>query len=102
MVADLGWEPSSIWELKYRDLVIAHDSHLLAAWDHTSVVAAMLHNLGTIVINALSSKARAKPRRPSDFHPYRKKVMTGLKVTRDNFNILRTIGNALVGGNRKG
>lgn len=83
-----------------RELTMLYDAHLLTTWDHTCVLTAMVHNVASVV-SALAGKGKIKPKSPSDFHPYRDKVRgKGMKLTKDNFGTLRTLGRALCMANR--
>lgn len=102
MLAVLGWQPSELWRpgLTLKQLCITYDAKLIGDWDHTSSLAALIHNLTTVVIS-IGGKTKVKPKSATELHPYRRKKRKGLVINRDNFQILRTIGNALVGGRRK-
>lgn len=101
MIAVLEWQPSQLWSRTLRELIIAYDAKLVSDWDHTSVIASFVHNLTAVVINAVHKSARARPKSPQDIHPYRRRIARGLKVSRRNFGVLWTVGNALCGGRRK-
>lgn len=96
MIAALGWTPADAWPLTLRELVAAHDSLMLERWDHTASLCCVVHNLMALV-SGIGGKPTVKPAAPHDFHPYRKapKSEGGLVLTRDNFDVLRMIGNAM-------
>lgn len=85
--------------ITYRELITAYDASLMERWDRTSLVASLVHNLGTVVIS-MASKAKPKPRTAAHFHPFRQTPKKGLKITTDpdSFQNLRMIGNLICGG----
>lgn len=103
MVSLVGWQPSELWApgVTLKQLTIVYDARLLDSWDHTSTVGALIHNLTTIVIGAVSKRSSIKPKSMTDMHPFRTTKRRGLVITKDNFQVLRTLGNAIVGGKRK-
>jgi hypothetical protein len=54
----------------------------------------MLNNLQSLVQN-LGGGSKIKPKGVMDFHPYRKKQRSGLRVTADDIGVLKALGNAL-------
>ena len=94
MIAALGWTPADAEPLTLRELVAAHDAYLLDRWDHTASMCALTHNL-TVIVSGFGGKSKMTPQTVYDFHPYRKAPKTGLVLTRENFDILRVIGNAM-------
>lgn len=59
------------------------------------MTAVQVYNLHMTVMH-LGSKRKPKFRTLNDFHPYKKRQRRGLRITPDNFNVLRQIGNALM------
>ena len=97
IAGELRWSPDVWLGLSLKELVIAHDAHTLNAWDHTSAISAMIYNLRTVVIG-VHSKRPPKPKNISDLHPYRRKERNqGMKITPDNFGVLRQVGNSMIG-----
>ena len=94
MLAVLAWSWESAQHRTYREVVIAHDAKIIADWDHTALLSALIHNLAVVVVSAVS-KAKPKAKSAHDFHPYRPKPRTGLVINTENFHTLRQIGNAL-------
>jgi hypothetical protein len=78
-----------------KELITQYESKIIADWDHTAVEVCSIYNLNVTVIRAFGSKA--KPRKPEDFHPFRKKRQEGLKVTRENIDVLRVMAGAMLG-----
>lgn len=72
-----------------------YDAYLVEHWWHTATVAAFLHNLQVIVVNALGGRRKLKPKSPRDLHPYLKPRPDGFRITRANISVLKMIGNAL-------
>jgi len=64
-------------------------------WDHTSLLASLTQNLISVVCGAFGGKV--KPEGPEAFHPYRTHDGgTGQRITRENFEMLKNIGDAVV------
>jgi hypothetical protein len=79
-----------------RELLTRHDAHQINAWWPIAILACHLYNLQTIVINAASGKAKAKPKQPSAFHPYLDSTSVGKrKITPKGISVLKAIGNAM-------
>lgn len=69
-------------------------------WDHTALLASLTQNLISVVAGAFGGKV--KPEGPEAFHPFHSSAGHATrKVTRENFSILKTIGDAVVNGSRK-
>lgn len=91
MIAAVGLKPKDAWKLTFKELTYLFDGKLLADWDHTAMLAAKLYNLSMITLNVASGKNKFKPKGYLDFHPYRKKPLTGLKITPKNMSVLREL-----------
>lgn len=72
-----------------KEALLLHDAHVLETWDHTAMIASTTYNVGVTVANSNGSKAKA--RGMTYFHPYRSNTERGLKITPDNFQLLRTL-----------
>jgi len=94
VIATLGWTPAQAMPLTLRELVVMHDAYALDRWDHTASVCCVVHNL-TALVSAIGGKPTVKPRTVFDFHPYRQTPRQGLRITGENFDMLRLIGNAM-------
>lgn len=70
------------------------DAWLVDRWDHTAVLATSIHNLTTLVANALSKGSRAKPVTFDDVHPFRKAKPKGVRLTARNFQLLKKLAAA--------
>jgi hypothetical protein len=58
-----------------------------------------IQNLIAVVAGAFGGKVKPEP--PDTFHPYRtKEVGTGQKITPENFEMLKSIGDAVVNARR--
>lgn len=80
-----------------RQFLWYHDSYLLASWDHTAQTSAMIHNLLSVVANALGGKNKIKPQLPNHFHPYKQEDKPKThRVTAGTIHVLRHIGNNMV------
>lgn len=90
----MGLPPSEAEALTLREIVVRYDSYLLDKWDHTAAILCMIHNL-TATVSNLASKSRCRPKTIYDFHPYRVKPDTGLRINPKNMGVLKMIGNAL-------
>lgn len=82
--------------MKLWELMMAWDSKVLADWDQTALVAAMLDGLAAVTIS-LHSKKRVRPRGYYHFHPYRKAGRTGMKITAKNIGDLKVLANITMG-----
>lgn len=80
--------------LTLRQLITMEDAWLLDRWDHTAMVVASIHNLTSLVANALSKGSKAKPVRFEDVHPFRKAKPTGMRLTVQNFQMLKRIASS--------
>lgn len=94
MIAKVGWHPDTVWHLTLRNLVIAYDSLIFDQWNHTAVVACQVYNLSVLVVNMMG-KSKIQPRTPEHFHPFMEVKKRGLKITKDNFSILKVAANAM-------
>lgn len=74
-----------------------HDAYLLTSWDHTAQTSAMVHNLLSVVANALGGKKKVQPKEPNAFNPFRQdKVSRTQKVTASTIHVFRHIGNNMI------
>lgn len=60
------------------------DARLEDEWNHTSAILALVAN-----VNRDPKKHR--PYRPEDFHPFRRKRSAGVRITRENIRLLKTV-----------
>jgi hypothetical protein len=91
MMGVLGWSWDQVVHLSYRQLAQAHDAVLANQWDQTATLATLLDGLVATTANAWG-KRKVKPRGFYTFHPYRKNQQRGLRITPENMNILKTLG----------
>lgn len=71
------------------------DGYLLDRWDHTAVLAAGIQHLVAVMANAWTKGGRKlKPVTFEQAHPFREYKPTGLKITRDNFHVLKRLAGA--------
>ena len=69
-------------------------------WDHTALLASLTQNLISVVAGAFGGKV--KPEGPEAFHPFAQKgTRQGQRITKENFSLLRSIGDAVVNGRIK-
>ena len=94
MIGTLGWTPQDAMPLTLRELTVCYDAYVLDRWDHTASLSVLVFNL-TALVSGLGGKSRIRPRSMYDFHPYRTAPRRGLRITTENFGVLRMIGNAL-------
>jgi hypothetical protein len=78
-----------------RELVIRHDTYQLDEWDHTATIATKLHNL-TIMVANMVSKRKQRFASVYEFHPYRESKIPGIKITHENFHLLKLIAGAAI------
>ena len=90
----LRYTERDIQPMNLRELIIAYQAYLVDSWDHTSTTAALLYNLTALV--ASFGKVRVKPKTLQDFHPFRRKRATGLRITQKTIGVLRELGDSLV------
>jgi hypothetical protein len=60
------------------------EGRLQSEWDHTSVILALLANVHR-------DPKKRRPYRPEDFHPYRKKRSSGIRITRESIALLKGV-----------
>jgi hypothetical protein len=79
-----------------RELFVAHRAADVNRWDHTAQLALTIAEFGTLLVNAIVKRNVLPTPKPEQFHPYAVKAAAGdqqprLKITSDNFNLLRTL-----------
>lgn len=98
MMGVLGWTPTIVDRCTLKTLVVAYEAKLIDAWNHTAHICSAVHNL-TVLVSYLGGKSKMKPEPPIEFHPLlRHKKRKGLRITHKNFQDLRAIVGAAMGG----
>lgn len=70
------------------------DAYLLDRWDHTALLACYIQHLTALVHNAVTKGGRIRPIGFEKAHPYRVETRKGLKITSENFQVLKTVAGA--------
>ena len=81
-------------QMQAWELLAAWDAKLLHDWDQTAAINQQLYQLLSAVCSF--GKVRLPQKQLGDFHPYRKSPPSGLRITKQNFGVLRHLGNAMV------
>lgn len=98
MAGALRFPPDVFMRMTLRELAVQYDGLMQFHWDQTSLLAAQAHNL-MFVASSMVGKSRMRPLGPDSFHPFGRPPSRGLKITRDNIQVLRQVMGAMFSRN---
>lgn len=82
--------------LTLKQLMRHYDGFLINQWDHTAMISAQVYNVGVLLVNVASKKARARTKTLTDMHPFRERRRRGLVIKPNEIGVLRTLATALM------
>lgn len=97
MAGALRWPPTDWMLMTLREFVLTYDGLVRHDWDQTALLASLTHNV-MYTASAMFAKPKFQPAGPSHYHPHHlaepKQQSRGMKITRDNIDVLRQIAGA--------